>query len=356
MCTDPAETFSVGVPQPSISTVATGPATLGGTSTDAATLTAPPGVTVPPAPAPTGTITFNLFAPNNPTCDPLGPIHSTSTAPVDHFGPPPYPSAPSNPIVVPGTYHWVATYSGDANYAAAGPTACTDPAETFVVGPAQPSLTTVATAPAVLGGTSSDTATLAAPPGIGVPPAPAPTGTITFRLFGPNNPTCDPAGIVHTTTSVPVNHFGPPPYPSGPSGPIVTPGTYHWVAEYSGDATYLPAGPTACLDPAETFTLGPPQPAISTVATPPTTFGGTSTDAATLAAPPGRERASRPRSLRHHHLQPVRPQQPHLRPGRPHPLHLHRPRGPLRPSALSLRPLGPHRHPRHLPLGGHLLG
>ena len=238
-CLDPAETFIVGPAQPSISTVATPPPVFGGTSSDSATLTAPPGVTVPPAPAPTGTITFRLFAPNNPTCDPAGVVHSTSTVPVNHFGPPPYPSALSNPIVTPGTYHWTATYSGDANYLAAGPTACADPAETFVVAPPQPALTTTAGPAPLLGGTNTDTATLTAPAGVTVPPAPAPTGMITFNLFGPNNPTCDPLGPVHTVRTATVDHFGPPPYSSTPSDPIVTPGTYHWVATYSGDANYV---------------------------------------------------------------------------------------------------------------------
>ena len=89
---------------PTISTTATPPAGLGGTSSDSATLTAPAGVTVPPAPAPTGTITFNLYGPNNTTCDPIGAIHSTSTVPVNHFGAPAYASAASNVIATPGTF------------------------------------------------------------------------------------------------------------------------------------------------------------------------------------------------------------------------------------------------------------
>ena len=87
---------------PSITTVATAPAGLGGTSTDAATLAAPAGITVPPAPAPTGNIIFELFGPNDPTC--AGPVHSTNTVAVDHFGPPPYTTVASNPIVAVGTY------------------------------------------------------------------------------------------------------------------------------------------------------------------------------------------------------------------------------------------------------------
>ena len=194
-----------------------------------------------PPPPPTGTITFNLFGPNNPTCDPLGPIHSTSTVPVNHFGPPPYPSAVSNPIVTPGTYHWVATYSGDANYLPCRPHGLSGPGRDLRGRPPQPVISTVATPPAVLGGTSTDAATLAAPVGVTVPPAPAPTGTITFNLFGPNDPTCDPLGPIHSTSTAPVNHFGPPPYPRA-LDPIYR-RHVHWVAQYSGDANYPPPAP-----------------------------------------------------------------------------------------------------------------
>ena len=59
----------------------------------------------------------------------------------------------------------------------------------------------------------------------------APTGTITFTLFGPNNPTCTGAAIF--TSTVPVAGNGV--YPSAPFT-ATTPGTYNWVAAYSGDA------------------------------------------------------------------------------------------------------------------------
>ncbi|MEX2552134.1 MAG: hypothetical protein WD627_03925, partial [Actinomycetota bacterium] len=169
-----------------------------------------------------------------------------------HFGAPVYTSAPSNTIVAAGSYRWVATYSGDSNYGAAGPTACGEPAETFSVGTPSPTIATTATQPSGLGGTSTDSATLTAPPGL-PGDAPAPTGTITFNLYGPNNATC--TGAVHSTSTVPVTHFGAPVYTSAPSNTISAVGEYRWVASYSGDANYGAAGPTACGDPAETFTL-----------------------------------------------------------------------------------------------------
>ena len=284
-CDIQAETFTLARPTPTISTTATAPTGVGATSSDSALLTGPSGVT-PQAPVPSGTITFRLFGPGNATCDTNQAVHSTSTVPVDHFGTPLYASAASNPVTVPGTYHWTAEYSGDGNYAPAGPTACADEDETFILNPAAPGLTTVAVPPTTLGGTTSDTAVLAAPDGITVPPAPAPGGTITFRLFGPNNPTCSLVGPVHSTATVPVTHFGQPAYASGPSNPIVASGDYHWVATYSGDGTYPAAGPTGCLDPLETFTIVRPVPTINTTATP-GPLGGTSSDLATLSAPQG---------------------------------------------------------------------
>ncbi|MEX2552135.1 MAG: hypothetical protein WD627_03930, partial [Actinomycetota bacterium] len=231
------DTTTVAQAQPGITTnLAQPPPTLGGTSTDTATLT-PPAGTFPVAP--TGTITFNLYGPNNATC--TGTPHSSSTVPVNHFGPPPTNSLSSNPIIAVGTYRWVASYSGDSNYGAAGPTACGEVAETFVVGMPTPSIsTTASTPPPGLGGTSTDSATLTAPPGL-PGGAPAPSGTITFNLYGPNNATC--TGTPHSTSTVPVTHFGAPVYTSAPSNTIVAAGTYRWVASYSGDSNYGAAGP-----------------------------------------------------------------------------------------------------------------
>jgi hypothetical protein len=76
-----------------------------------------------------------------------------------------------------------------------------------------------------------------------------PTGTITFRLFGPNNATCAAAPIF--TSVVGVNGDGS--YSSQPFTPVL-PGTYNWVASYSGDAN-TPASSGACGDPNETTTV-----------------------------------------------------------------------------------------------------
>ena len=59
---------------------------------------------------PTGSITFNLYGPNNATCS--GAPVFTSTVPIAGNGS--YPSASFTPAST-GTYRWIANYSGDAN-------------------------------------------------------------------------------------------------------------------------------------------------------------------------------------------------------------------------------------------------
>src|SRR5207253_2455893 len=175
-----------------------------------------------------------------------------------------YSSLPSAAINSIGTYRWTAQYSGDANYLGTGQIGCADSAEQFVVNPAVPTITTTAAAPAALGGTSTDTATLHAPAaGVGA----APGGSITFRLYGPGDDDCN--GTVHSTATVPVTHFDGTPYSSGPSGVIGAAGTYHWTAQYSGDGNYAGTTEFGCADPAESFTVAPGQPAIATTAAAP---------------------------------------------------------------------------------------
>src|SRR5206468_3766553 len=185
-------------------------APVGGTISDTAHLVA----ATPPAPAPTGTLTFTLF--NNPTC--AGPSLFTSTVAVAGAGD--YPSAPFTPTS-PGTYNWVVTYSGDANNAAFT-SGCGDAGEVSTVTKAAPTITTTASASVPAGGTISDSAVLAG--GF------SPTGTITFTVFGPNNPTC--TGTPLGTSTVTVTGNGT--YGSGPFTAAGA-GTYNFVAVYSGD-------------------------------------------------------------------------------------------------------------------------
>jgi hypothetical protein len=102
-----------------ITTQASPDITLGGTIYDTATLTG--GVNS------TGTITFSLYGPDDATCG-GGAIF---TSPVAVNGNGSYNSATFTPSA-PGTYRWIATYSGDANNSAATG-ACNDPNESVVV-------------------------------------------------------------------------------------------------------------------------------------------------------------------------------------------------------------------------------
>src|SRR5206468_4000611 len=150
---------------PTITTTASAPVAAGGTISDSAVLAG--------GFSPTGTITFTVFGPNNPTCTraPLG----NSTVTVTGNG-----TYPSGPFTAAGaeSYNFVAVYSGDANNAGAT-SAFPAPHASVPVTTAPPTITTTASAPVAAGGTISDSAVLAG--GF------SPTGTITFTVFGPNN-------------------------------------------------------------------------------------------------------------------------------------------------------------------------
>ena len=190
--------------------------------------------------SPTGTITWSLYGPNDNAC--TGTPLTTSAVTVTGDGS--YTSPALDPGTA-GTYHWVATYSGDVNNVAVGPVGCTDPNETVTITKLTPALTTSATpASASVGSPIKDVATLSG--------GDSPTGTITWSLYGPNDNAC--TGTPLTTSAVTVN--GDDSYTS----PALTPGTagtYHWVATYSGDANNVAVGPVGCTDPNETVTIAP---------------------------------------------------------------------------------------------------
>ncbi|MCA1683968.1 MAG: hypothetical protein LC708_02420, partial [Actinobacteria bacterium] len=208
-CGVPAETVSVQA-VPSLSTVASPSVPVGGTIFDTANLSG--------GTNPTGTITFNLYGPGDPTC--AGPPIATSTVPVAGNGL--YPSGnfvvtTTPPFTGAGTYRFTATYSGDANNVAVGPTACADPNEDVLITPVSPQITTTASASVPVGGTVTDTATLTGGAG--------PTGTITFNLYGPTDPNCLGAPVF--TSTVPVVAAGAVSAPFVlPNSPTTGPGTY----------------------------------------------------------------------------------------------------------------------------------
>jgi hypothetical protein len=102
-------------------------------------------------------------------------------------------------------------------------------------------LSTQASAAVPPGGLVHDTATLSG----GV----APTGTITFQLFGPNDATCTAAPAFTSAVTVAGNGS----YVSADFTPSVA-GTYRWIATYSGDAANA-ASATACNDANESVSV-----------------------------------------------------------------------------------------------------
>ena len=313
LCNDPNESVVVGPASPALVTAASASVPVGGTVNDTATLSG--GVN------PTGTITFELFGPT-PGC--TGAAIFTTTKPVSGNGN--YTSA-SFTVTAPGTYNFVASYSGDANNAAIPFTACGAAGENVTVTKAAPAIVTTASAPTPAGGPISDTATLS----LGV----APTGTITFSIYGPNNVGCTGAAIFTSTKTVNGNGN----YTSDPFTTSVA-GTYRFIAAYSGDANNS-AVTSGCNDANESVLVTPAAPAIVTHAS------------ATVSAGWRHRRHRYPLRRRQpdrdHHLHPVRPQRRDLRPRR----RLHLGQGGQRQRRLHLRQLRCQCR-RHLPLGGRL--
>jgi hypothetical protein len=168
--------------------------------------------------APTGSVTFNAYGPNDPTCS--SPPAFTTTVSLSGAG----TSAFSGNFtaLIPGTYRWTASYGGDSNYSSQT-TTCNDPNETVVVNQAMPSLSSAASSSVTVGGSLSDTATLSG--------GDNPGGTIMFKLFGPNDATCVGSPIFTSKVNT-VNGNGT--YASDPFTAFVS-GTYNWVVTYSGD-------------------------------------------------------------------------------------------------------------------------
>ncbi|HKY74529.1 MAG TPA: Ig-like domain-containing protein [Acidimicrobiia bacterium] len=205
-----------------MTTSATATATLGSAISDTATISdtsANAG----------GSVTFTVYSDSGCTTQ-VG----TSTKPVS--GPGSYTSDPFTPTSI-GTYYWIASYSGDAdNSPASG--ACGDPNESSVVTRAASSLTT---AQRVL---PQDSATVGASAGG------TPTGTVTFNLYGPGDPTCagtpaysETVNLVSGTASTNNTSF---------AVAAATAGQYRWSSSYSGDANHDPSSSPCGV---ETFTI-----------------------------------------------------------------------------------------------------
>jgi streptogramin lyase len=225
-CNDPKETVEVTKADPAIDTHASEGVTLGGAIHDSAVLT--DGYHAE------GSITFQLYGPNDTHCEDA--IFSSKKE-VD--GNTTYTSGAFTPTAA-GTYRWAARYSGDTNNASAV-SDCNAAHESVVVAKVETRIVTHASDPVKAGGSVKDSATLSG----GVKPS----GTITFKLYGPDDATCSTAPVATFTKDVDGNKT----YTSD-SVTVTKAGTYRWVASYGGDANNN-AAVGDCNDPNESVVV-----------------------------------------------------------------------------------------------------
>jgi hypothetical protein len=172
--------------------------------------------------SPTGRITFALYGPGDSDCS--GSPAFTSVTTISGNGD--SGSDAFTPTAA-GTYRWTASYSGDSdNSPASSP--CNAADESVRVSQAAPLMTTNASADVVLGGSVNDTATLTG--------GPSPSGTITFKVYGPDDSSCSGSAVFTDTKAVSGNGD----YKSA-DFTTTTPGTYRWIASYSGDSDDQPS-------------------------------------------------------------------------------------------------------------------
>src|SRR6202035_4954568 len=240
---DPLEQSTVN-PAPAISTSATSSVVVGQSIQDVATLTG--------GKNPTGTITWSLYGPGDTSC---GSAIQTFSANVTGDG---NYTSPSFATTNTGVYRWVASYGGDANNAAVSGK-CNDTGENSNVKPASPAIQTSATSSVVVGQSIQDVATLSG--------GDNPTGTITWKLYGPGDSSCSAAIQTFTNSSNGDGNY------TSPSFATTHTGVYRWIASYGGDNNNAPVS-GKCNDNGENSDVTPAAPAIVTAVTPSTAVVG----------------------------------------------------------------------------------
>ena len=196
-----------------LSTSAGGPVSVGAPIHDTAVLSGGDG--------PTGSITFQLFGPGDPSCANAAIFTSTDAVAGDGT----YPSADFSPSHS-GLYQWTASYGGDANNVEV-PAACPAAGESSVVLVGAPEVAAQAPSAVTLGVPLTDSAVVSG--------GSRPTGNLQFTLFGPGDPTCSGTPLF---TSPAVTVAGDGTYTSAAYVPTA-PGSYQFAVAYSGDADNL---------------------------------------------------------------------------------------------------------------------
>jgi len=195
----------IAIPQPKIATSADTNVTIGDDIQDAANLS---DGTVDIG----GTITFKLYAPNDPFCTGT-PVH-TATSTVNGNGT--YYAYPSYTTDSTGQYHWIASYSGDTkNLPVSG--SCGDSGETSVV---------------TKSSTITDTWQKITPNDTAVVTGYSPTGNVTFQLYSPSDPTCTGTPVFNQTVALVDGSAAT----TNSTAINVVPGTYRWKVTYAGDS------------------------------------------------------------------------------------------------------------------------
>ncbi len=211
------DTTTVSKASPGIQTIPSAGGPVGTVLNDTATLSG--------GNSPTGNVTFKLFAPSDPTC-------SGAAVFTEVDGSAPYATTTGYTSLVVGTYRWTADYAGDASNNAVS-SGCQD--EQVVITLASPSISTTPNpASGDVGVTLNDTATLSG--------GSSPTGNVTFKLFAPSDPTCSGAAVFEQTD-------GTAPYATTGGYVSLVAGTYHWTADYAGDANNSSASSGCAAEP-----------------------------------------------------------------------------------------------------------
>ena len=208
----------------------------GASAYDTSTVTSVSGVT------PTGTVTYSFFLTSDCSGSAATQIVTLSAGNIPN-------SSPTSPLAA-GAYSYMATYSGDRNYAASGPSGC----EPFAVAKGGGTIATSVDDAATkstwagteqAGAAAYDTSTVTGASGI------TPTGTVTYNFFA--NSTCSAPPAAETMTI----SGGVAPN-SSTTGPLAA-GSYSYQATYSGDGNYSGSSGSC-----ETFSVGTTSATVNT--------------------------------------------------------------------------------------------